>query len=207
MIMGKIFDFFKLKKKTKDKTCNEEINVKDIRNNFLYSNDNKIFCYIKIHPLNLFLLNEKEKKSIISQLAAELSSETKAFKFFSIARPVEVTGVIDDLQNLQNESINQIQKKLLRLHISNILQLTMSGDRIERQNFLIIWETMNEYAEKDLLKRANDLVNKFVVCKIKAELLNEQQIIQLATSFTNMNSSYKEDSDYDDYMPMVVGGA
>jgi len=203
--MGKLIDFLKFKKNTSDITCNQEINIKDIRNNFLYTNDNKIFCYIKIHPLNLFLLSNKEKQSIINQLSAELSSETKPMKFFSIARPVEVTNVIDDLQNLQNESLNQTQKMLLRLHISNILQLTMSGDRVERQNFLIIWQDINDYSEKDILKRAMELTNKFAVCNIKTEILNESQIIQLCSSFTNMNCAYKEDSDYIDYIPTIGG--
>lgn len=191
------------KSEKKEKTCNEEINIKDIRNNFLYTNDNKIICYIKIHPMNLYLLSNKEKNSVKNQLAAELSSETKAMKFFSIARPVEVTNVLDDLRNLQNESINQIQKMLLRLHINDILKLTLTGDRVERQIFLIIWQELNDYAEKDLLKRAMELCNKFAVCNIKTEILNEQQIIQLCSSFTNMNYAFKEDSDYDDFMPII----
>ena len=191
------------KSEKKEKPCNEEINIKDIRNNFLYTNDNKIICYIKIHPMNLYLLSIKEKNSVKNQLAAELSSETKAMKFFSIARPVEVTNVLDDLRNLQNESINQVQKMLLRLHINDILKLTLTGDRVERQIFLIIWQELNDYAEKDLLKRAMELCNKFAVCNIKTEILNEQQIIQLCSSFTNMNYAFKEDSDYDDFMPII----
>lgn len=189
--------------KEKVKTCNEEINVKDIRNNFLYTNDNKIMCYIKIHPLNLYLLSNKEKESIMKQLSAELSSETKAMKFFSIARPVEVSNVLDDLRVLQNEALNQVQKVLIRLHINEILRLTLTGDRVERQNFLIIWQEVNDYAEKDLLKRAMELTNKFSTCNIKTEILDEQQIIQLCSSFTNMNYAYKEDSDYEDTLPMI----
>ena len=50
---------FKLKEN--NKSCNDIINVKDIRNNFLYTKDNKIMCYIKIEPLNLDLLSNKEK--------------------------------------------------------------------------------------------------------------------------------------------------
>lgn len=196
--------FEKLKNKEKsEKTCNEEINIKDVRNDFLYTNDNKIVCYIKIHPINLYLLSNKEKNSIKNQLAAELSSEVKPMKFFSIARPVEVSNVLDYLRDLQSESVNQIQKKLLRLHINDILKLTLTGDRVERQIYLIIWEELSDYAEKDLTKRAMDLSNKFNMCNIKTEILNEQQIIQLCSSFTNMNYSFKEDSDYEDFMPII----
>lgn len=191
------------KPKGKIKTCNEEINIKDIKNNFLYTNDNKIMCFIKIQPLNLYLLSKKEQKLIIRQLSAELSSETKEMKFFSIARPVDVADLIDDLQEKANNCLDQIQKGLLKKHINETIRLTFTGEAVERQNFLIIWQEMNDYAEKDLLKRGMELVNKFANCNIKCEILQEQYIIQLCSGFTNMNFAFKEDSDYEDYMPMI----
>ena len=61
----------------------------------------------------------------------------------------------------------------------------------------------HKFKEKDLLKRAMELTNKFATCNIKTEILDEQQIIQLCSSFTNMNYAYKEDSDYEDNLPMI----
>lgn len=185
------------------KSCNEEINIKDIRNNFLYTNDNKVMCYIKIQPLNLYLLSNKEQEQIIKQLSAELSSETKEMKFFSIARPVDVSNLIQDLQDRASNSLEQIQKGLLKKHINETVRLTFTGEAVERQNFLIIWQDISDYAEKDLWKRAMELVNKFANCNIKSEILDEQYIIQLCSGFTNMNFAFKEDSDYEDYMPMI----
>lgn len=196
-----LLDLFK--PKVKVKTCNEEINIKDIKNNFLYTNDNKVMCFIKIQPLNLYLLSKKEQKLIIRQLSAELSSETKEMKFFSIARPVDVAELIEDLQEKANNCLDQVQKGLLKKHINETIRLTFTGEAVERQNFLIIWQEMNDYAEKDLLKRAMELVNKFANCNIKCEILEEQYIIQLCSGFTNMNFAFKEDSDYEDYMPVI----
>lgn len=201
--MNLLKQLFSLFKKSETKTCNEEINIKDIRNNFLYTNDNKVMCYIKIQPLNLYLLSIKEQEQIIKQLSAELSSETKEMKFFSIARPVEVGELIEDLQDKINNSINQIQKDLLKKHINETIRLTFTGEAVERQNFLIIWQDISDYAEKDLIKRAREIVNKFANCSIKAEILEEQYIIQLCSGFTNMNFAFKEDSDYEDYMPTI----
>ena len=196
-----LLDLFKPKEKIK--TCNEEINIKDIKNNFLYTNDNKVMCFIKIQPLNLYLLSKKEQKLIIRQLSAELSSETKEMKFFSIARPVDVAELIEDLQEKANNCLDQVQKGLLKKHINETIRLTFTGEAVERQNFLIIWQEINDYAEKDLLKRAMELVNKFANCNIKCEILEEQYIIQLCSGFTNMNFAFKEDSDYEDYMPVI----
>lgn len=194
-------DIFKPKEKLK--TCNEELNIKDIKNNFLYTKDNNVMSYIKIQPLNLYLLSIKEQELIIRQLSAELSSETKPLKFFSIARPVDVGDLIEDLQEIANNCLDQIQKDLLKKHINETVRLTFTGEAVERQNFLIITETVSDYAEKDLLKRGNELVNKLANCNVKSEMLEEQYIIQLCSGFTNMNFAFKEDSDYMDYMPIV----
>ena len=96
-----------------------------------------------------------------------------------------------------------MQKGLLKKHINETIRLTFTGEAVERQNFLIIWQEMNDYAEKDLLKRAMELVNKFANCNIKCEILEEQYIIQLCSGFTNMNFAFKEDSNYEDYMPVI----
>lgn len=190
--------------KPHEKTCNEELNIKDIRNNFLYTNDNKIVCYIKIEPLNLSLLSIKEQEHIIKQLSAELSSETKTMKFFSIARSVDVENLINSLQDMAFNTLNQIQKSLLKKHINETIKLSFTGEAIERQNFLIIWQDYNDYAEKDLLKRATELINKFFNCGIKSGILQESNIIQLCSGFTNMSFAFKEDSDYQDYIPTII---
>lgn len=197
----RFWDIFKLKEKIK--TCNEELNIKDIKNNFLYTKDDNVMCYIKIQPLNLYLLSNKEQELIIRQLSAELSSETKELKFFSIARPVDVGDLIEDLQEIANNCLDQIQKDLLKKHINETVRLTFTGEAVERQNFLIISEPIGDYAEKDLLKRGMELVNKLANCNVKSEILEEQYIIQLCSGFTNMNFAFKEDSDYEDYMPII----
>lgn len=197
----RFWDIFKPKEKIK--TCNEELNIKDIKNNFLYTKDDNVMSYIKIQPLNLYLLSNKEQELIIRQLSAELSSETKELKFFSIARPVDVGDLIEDLQEIANNCLDQIQKDLLKKHINETVRLTFTGEAVERQNFLIISEPIGDYAEKDLLKRGMELVNKLANCNVKSEILEEQYIIQLCSGFTNMNFAFKEDSDYEDYMPII----
>ena len=197
----RFWDIFKPKEKIK--TCNEELNIKDIKNNFLYTKDDNVMSYIKIQPLNLYLLSNKEQELIIRQLSAELSSEIKELKFFSIARPVDVGDLIEDLQEIANNCLDQIQKDLLKKHINETVRLTFTGEAVERQNFLIIAEPVGDYAEKDLLKRGMELVNKLANCNVKSEILEEQYIIQLCSGFTNMNFAFKEDSDYEDYMPIM----
>ena len=192
-----IFGLFK--KKEKDittSTAAQEINILDIKNNLIYTRDNLIIAILKINSLNMQLFSKKE---LINKI-----KETKEFKMTSIARPVDVGSLIDFLRNILNNSTDSIQKRLLRENIRETLNLTLIGDAVERQNLLIISEVLTDNAEQEIQKRARELVQKFDNCGMKLEILNDQYLIQVCNSFTNMNVATKEDSDYQDYIPHLV---
>ena len=200
-----IFGLFK--KKEKDittSTAAQEINILDIKNNLIYTRDNLIIAILKINSLNMQLFSKKELINKIKDITSELSTETKEFKMPSIARPVDVGSLIDFLRNILNNSTDSIQKRLLRENIRETLNLTLIGDAVERQNLLIISEVLTDNAEQEIQKRARELVQKFDNCGMKLEILNDQYLIQVCNSFTNMNVATKEDSDYQDYIPHLV---
>ena len=124
-------------------------------------------------------------------------------KYFNIARAVDISPLQEYLTEIISVTDNAIQKRLLKTHFKEVQRLSLNGEIVERQSFLMINAIHNDNSEKDLLKRAMELSNKFSTCNIKTEILDEQQIIQLCSSFTNMNYAYKEDSDYEDNLPMI----
>ena len=67
------------------------------------------------------------------------------------------------------------------------------GDAIEKQTYVILWKEMSDYAEKDLLKRANEWIKRFQNVSSNARILNEHEIVQLINGFTNPNVAYDED--------------
>lgn len=195
------------KKKDKDtvlSTAQQEINILDIKNNLIYTRDNLIIAILKINSLNMQLFSKKELINKIKDITSELSTETKEFKMTSIARPVDVGSLIDFLRNILNNSTDSIQKRLLRENIRETLNLTLVGDAVERQNLLIISEVLSDNAEQEIQKRAREIVQKFDNCGMKLEILNDQYLIQVCNSFTNMSVATKEDSDYQDYIPHLV---
>ena len=66
--MKKLFSFFD--KKTKEITCNEEVGILDIRNNYIYTRDGNIIAGLKIYSINTQLLTEREKQNLINELSA-----------------------------------------------------------------------------------------------------------------------------------------
>ncbi|MBR3255680.1 MAG: hypothetical protein IKF97_05700 [Clostridia bacterium] len=181
------------KNSTKELTEQELLNVIDIRGNFLYTRDNKIFIYIKINPINLQLWSVSELKEKLITYTAEFSSEDIYFSLYSISRPIELSGVIANYEKLRKSSQDLIQKRIISNTINYLQSMSSVGDAIEKQTYIILWKEMSDYAEKDLLKRANEWIKRFQNVSSNARILTEHEIVQLINGFTNPNVAYDED--------------
>ncbi len=181
------------KNNTKELTEQELLNVIDIRGNFLYTRDNKIFVYIKINPINLQLWSVSELKEKLITYTAEFSSEDVYFSLYSISRPIELSGVIANYEKLRKSSQDLVQKRIISNTINYLQSMSSVGDAIEKQTYIILWKEMSDYAEKDLLKRANEWIKRFQNVSSNARILNEHEIVQLINGFTNPNVAYDED--------------
>ena len=167
--MFSIFNIFK-KKKQKQKSCNEEINILDIRNNTIYTRDDYIIMALKIHSINMQLFSKRELNQKVKEITTELAGDLKELKFFSISRPTDISRLVDKLRETLNDTDIQKQKNLLKQNIRETIRLTVTGDVVERQNFITIFSKNSDSAEKELQKQAMDLVNKFNNCGIKADI-------------------------------------
>lgn len=201
--MFNILNLFR-RKKPKQISCNEEINILDIRNNVIYTKDNNLIMALKIYSINMQLFSRRELNQKVKEITNELAGDLQELKFFSISRPVDVTGLIDSLRETLNDSDIQKQKNLLKQNIKETVRLTVTGDVVERQNFITISTKNTDIAEKELQKQAMDLSNKFSNCGIRTEILNEQELIQLCNSTLNINFAFKEDNeDVEDRIPYL----
>lgn len=201
----KIFKKDKLDKKPskRELTANAFLNVKDIKDKILYTKDNMVFCYVKLQPISLELLSEQEKVSFIKTLTSELSSEKKAFKFFMISRPVDISTIINDLSEVYAKTNNPVQKDLLKNNISVMNSFAMNGEVIERQFYAVIWEKLTDDSEKEIIKRANDLRNKFENSSIHAEIADQSTIIRLCNLYANPAYAHFEDTDIAPTIPII----
>lgn len=193
------------KKKSNEITCNEEVGILDIRNNFIYTRDGNVIAGIKLYSINTQLLTEREKQNLINELSSELSSEQEELKYFNIARAVDISPLQEYLTELISTTDNTVQKRLLKAHLKEVQKMSLNGEIVERQSFIMVNSKRNDNCEKDLLKRCLELSNKFERCDIKAEILDEASLIQLCNSFLNLNYAHREDSDIEDRVVMLKG--
>lgn len=206
-----MFGFLRKKKKDeqaeaqlkKTLTANDFVNVKDVDGTIVFTKDNKLYSYIKIKPFSLELLSEEEQRLRGRQFTAEFSAINRAYKFFSISRPVDVTFMLDNLTQLNAQTDDPKRKELIRHKIAEINQFALSGDILEHQFFLVLWVQNKKDAQKELLKLSAEVMSRFKACGVDVSLCNEKEIIKLFNLFANPNYAHLEDADVEEYIPFV----
>lgn len=166
-------------------SANEFINVKDIRDRFLYTRDGQIIAYIKVNPISVDLFSENEKEQMCRSLTAELSSSRKSFKFLAVSRPVDISPLISDYSNLLTQTTDQIQKQLLRNEMMVMSNYATSGEVVERQFYLMLWEKYSEGIEQSLSKRCYEFMSKFESSNFRCSFIKEDEIIRLCNLINN----------------------
>lgn len=186
------------------KTAQEFINVKDIKDKFLYTLDKMIMVYVQVPSIDINLLSKREKELLTRTLTSELSSERKEFMFLAVSRPVDVSPLIAEYQSIITDTTNQRQKELLRNEISALGDYAISGEVVERQFYFMFWEKYEEGIERDLLKRAMDFCSKFDGTGIKPSILTENKIIRLCNLINNPAYTNSEDTTYEPSIPIIA---
>lgn len=184
--------------KTKNKTLNEFLNIKNIDENYLYTLDNQVILFIKIYPINTELFSEEELENNMDSMSIEFSNEQYPYSVFVIPRKVDITDFIREQEELkkliQDEtSIRIIEKRIIAVH-----EMVANTNIIENEFYLCIWENNSDNIKEKLIKRANIWKKRFKDCGFETEILEKTQIILLTKSFTIPEFARKEDANYTD---------
>lgn len=211
---GGAFLFIRLSDKKKkqsaveegQQTANEFVNVKDIKGKYLYTRDNLVLCYLKVNAISIDLFSKSEKRQLIKQLTANISGIQHPFKFIAVSRPVDITPLIAELSAALATS-DPKQKELLKQEILEMTTFALSGEVVERQFYIVLWEKADEGTEKELLVRAKDFAGNFSDCGINCDILEQQDIVRLCNLINNPAYMHLEDTDFTPSIPILNGGA
>jgi len=185
-------------------TANEFVNVKDVCGPVLHTKDDLLFAYLRIQPFSLDLLSQREFERKIRAFVAEFSAEKKGFKLFSITRPVDISGPLARITALLAEATDPVRKDLLNKENRELSAFALIGNVIERQFHLIIWEPCLNDGERELLRRAHELENRFAGCEIVTDLCGQGMVVRLLNLFANPNYAHLEDDDVTPAIPFIT---
>lgn len=188
-------------------TANEFVNVRDISGKFLYTRDNMVLAYLRIMPISIDLFSKSEKQQIVRQLTANLSSADYPFQLIAVSRPVDISPLLSELSDTLTACGDGKQKELLKQEMVEMSSFALSGDVVERQFYLKIWDKAHENTERELLQKLKYLEGYFSDVGVRSEILEQQDIIRLCNLINNPSYVHLEDSDAEPAIPMIVGYA
>lgn len=202
-----MFNFIKKlfsKEVTELETCNTEVGILDIRNNYIYTLDSNTLAILKIETINTSLLTNKEKVNLINELSSNLADENEEMKFYIMPSSIDITKFQDNILAISENVNDPIRKRLLREELQDMQIRSLNGEICKKQCFLIINKKTDDNCEKELLKRCIALEQKFSNCGIKLELLDETELIRVCNSFLNMNYATRENElDMEEKIPQI----
>lgn len=185
------------KKNNKIQSLNEFLNVKDIKNNYLYTLDEQVIIFIKVNPINIELFSDDELERKMDLDSIEFSGEQYPYKIIVIPRTVDISEHIHEQEELKKQIDDDVCIKIINNRIIDTTEIVEDKNIIENEFYIMIYDKNKENIEFELNKRANNWVNRLKNCNLKSEVLDERDIILLIKSFT-IPEFAREGTDYTD---------
>ena len=186
----------------KEKTANDFVNVRDIQEHLLYTLDGIALCFLKIAPISIDLYSKNEKINLMRMLTAEMSSIQHEFQFLAVSRPVDIGPLLMELTALLATN-DPKQKELLKQEIAEMNTYAISGEIVERQFYIIIWDRVDDDMQRELLNQAKQFSQAFIDCGIDCGLLSQQEIVRLCNLVNNPAYTHLENSDTAPTIPII----
>lgn len=179
----------KLKDSDEDKetyrsdTANNFLNVKNVINSQLFSKDDHMCSYIKIEPVNINLMEEKDMRLMSEALAAEFSGIFHDFKFIAVSKPEDNSELISQYSRERQNTTNSIRRAIFLEEITSSQERVQNLEVPTREFYFMLWKE-NE-TEKDFIKRAVDFRDRLIRCRIQAKIASQKEIIKLIEQTTS----------------------
>lgn len=185
-------------------TAQQFINVEDLRDKYLYTRDGMVFTYLRIHAVSIDLYSRAEKSALIKTLTAELSDIRYPFKFMALSRPVDISPLIAEMGEMLKGAEDK-RKELLRQEMLQMGSFALSGEIVERQFYIALWEKREEGTERELSRRAALLCEKFAAGGVACDILAEKEIVRLLNLVNNPSYVHLEDAETEASIPVLKG--
>lgn len=192
-------------KKEEEQSLNEFLNVKNIKENFLYTLDGQVIQFIKVEPINIELLTDDELESKMNFSSIEFSEEQQPYKILVIPRAVDISEHIEEQEELKRKIDDDVGIEIINNRIISTTEIVENKNIIENEFYIMIYDSYKDNIENELMKRANNWINRLKNCGYRRDLLYEREIILLIKSFTIPEFARSEGTDYDDNIVQIKG--
>lgn len=185
-------------------SAQEFINVRDIIDNVLYTNDHYCISYIRLQPPMSSLWSRREKRMKTNTLVAEVSKDRLPWILTAVSRPMDISQLISQYRQLRDNTDNPIRKKMLKQEMNELQKKVGGGEAIERQFYLKIWLPDKEGVEVELQERARQIVSAYESVGIVGQILKKPDIIRFCNLVHNPAYINVEDASAEPGVPIIL---
>lgn len=184
------------------KNVQDFMNVQDIQNGIIYTKDNYLIGFLQISNQKTDLLSKREQVAQTKMLTAELSTIPAPWQILAVSRPEDNTALIQQYQDMI-ENASPIRKKLLREAIRFQNEQSLSGENMERQFYIKLWEYRRDGAEKELMDKLYQFAKCFDISGYHCEIVKREAAIQLCNLVHNPAAVLYEPDEISTALPHI----
>ncbi len=185
----------KNKKKKIEKSVLDLLPFKEVWNDLLYLDNDKVVGLIRVNSINLQLYSNEEQTSKIFQLRKVLLSLEYPFKILALDKPVSLTDHIENLLYLSKNTDDEVKKNLLNedIHFANTI---MNKNIVNNREFYLLIDEDKDNA-KLLKSKINDITSQLSNIGLASEQAKTDEIKEVLFTYLNPSESleiFKQDS-------------
>ncbi|MFS0841347.1 hypothetical protein [Paenibacillus sp. 1P03SA] len=175
--------------KTKVPSVQEWLPFYDINNGFIWRRDMQVVAAVKIEPINLALLSEKEQGRKVHMLFEVLNSLESDWSWTGLQRPVDLDEYIANQENKRNQESHYMRRRILDSSIREAARTASSGEAIELMFYILLATPINTKKQNlELLNahnKANEIADNLTEAELISHVCDDQELRELEFIFLN----------------------
>jgi hypothetical protein len=151
----------------------------DVSDSFIQRRDGTLVVALRIAPVAIALLSDREKVARIAAFHAAVNGLTDGFQIVSIPRPLDLDGYLRGLEDLLH-TVDARRRRLLAQYLGYVRHTVAGGEALERRYYILLsGDGRRKGARDDLLRRAHDLRAALGRASLTATLCDTSELLDL----------------------------
>lgn len=151
--------------------------IKDIKDGVVHLTDGGLIKALKVTPISISLLSEREQMQIVNKLARQIDGLIFDFQQASTYKNVDMTIQIKNIEEQIKGTNDIFRKKILRQKLKHATEISMLDSYKEVLYFIVVSEPKSDAkAVAQIKEKTRKLAKAFTSVKIKTLEMSDREL-------------------------------